>query len=117
MAYEQAKGTAFLERQIPPPTSRVIKGLVVANSPYEIPAFVTRVEASTSGAGTAVALHLPPAESCPGAIIHCVATAIDTTNVTVVKIASTIATLDTTGDDVIVVSDGEDWIIIGGTYT
>lgn len=71
---------------------------------------------STSGAG-AYAITLPSSAKNAGLFYYVKLTSKNTNDVTVSGDGATIATLDTTGDWVLVMSTGHEYVVVGGLYT
>lgn len=69
---------------------------------------------SNNGAFT---VTVPAAAETFGLMYYILHKTKDTDDVTVKVGSTTLATLDTTGDDVLLVSVGSKYIILGGTYT
>ena len=71
----------------------------------------------TTSASGAFAITLPNSAEAKGLFYFVKLVLKSTNDCTVSGNGATVATLDTTGDNVLVVSTGAEWVPIGGTYT
>lgn len=71
---------------------------------------------STSGAG-AYDVTLPSSAQCAGLSYYVKMTTFNTNAVTVKGDGATLGTLDTTGDWIMVMSTGHEYVVLGGVFT
>lgn len=99
--------------------SKSIKHITsAATATYTLTRMERTVIVDATNSSGAITIKLRPASEMFGKIVTVALTTLATSSVVVsVGYATTIATLDTSGDDCVLYSDGIEWRGIGGTFT